>query len=257
MARHGTAFVWRTIQSPEFENLKFMYLISNKPHSFYIHKLTFLLWIYSCLRPTLLHLSTPSLHFPPLVLKPPKLPFALLQLLPLLVRSVQSPSSLSLSPTSFHLTPSSLASRLLLLDTGSHQIFMLLVQGPIAQTHTLLSAVLLRCVCVYYLYILWFSVSAGIANMFLNISSEIVWNSPVADNDILTALSGPRHFKRQHTHTTKYMYVLVKAGVHRDTFIKAQSHTKTTAGDGMRASVTQKAAQTPGNVCADTQQHDR
>ncbi len=109
--------------------------------------------------------------------------------------------------------PPPLSSHLLLLDTGSHQIFMLLEQGPIAQTHTLLSAVLLRCVresvcvCVYYLYIRWFSVSAGIANMFLNISSEIVWNSPVADDDSLTALSGPWRFHdntNTHTHTNTH-----------------------------------------------------
>ena len=88
---------------------------------------------------------------------------------------------------------------------------MLLEQGPIAQTHTLLSAALLGlCVCVcacvwdvYYLYIRWLLVSAGIASMFLNISCEIVWNSQVSDdNDSLTALSGPRCFPANtHTHT--------------------------------------------------------
>lgn len=89
---------------------------------------------------------------------------------------------------------------------------MLLEQRPFAQTHTLLSAVLLRCMCVYvsmhvpvhlhvyYLYIRCFSVSAGIANMFLNISGEIAWNFPVAKYDSLTALSGPQPF--QHNSLT-------------------------------------------------------
>lgn len=77
-----------------------------------------------------------------------------------------------------------------------------------SNTHITVSRFVKVCVCVYYLYIRRFSVSAGITNMFLNISGEIVWNSSVASIDILTALSGPRHCHdnaRTHTHTI-YVY---------------------------------------------------
>lgn len=101
-------------------------------------------------------------------------------------------------------------------------------RGPIAQTHTLLSAVLLRCVCeiacVYYLYIRWFSASAGIANMFLNISCEIVWNSLVSDdNDSLTALSGPWRFHdntHSLTHTKTHSHSIVWMSAHEGNTLK-------------------------------------
>lgn len=134
------------------------------------------------------------------------LPFFLLTSFLSLLSS--SPSPFSAHSSHYHLPlplPNS-SSHLPLPNTGSHQIFMLLEQGPIAQTRALLSAVLLRCVCVYYLYIHWLSVSAGIANMFLNISGEIVWNSPVADDDSLTALSDPQYFhsdSHTSTHTAR------------------------------------------------------
>lgn len=74
-----------------------------------------------------------------------------------------------------------------------------------SNTHITVSRFVKVCVCVrdvYYLYIRWLLVSAGITNMFLNISCEIVWNSQVSDdNDSLTALSGPRCFPTDtHTH---------------------------------------------------------
>lgn len=123
-----------------------------------------------------------------------------------------APLLICLHPSSAFPPPAPLSSNLLLLDTGSHQIFMLLEQGPdCSNTHITVSRFVKVCVwdnvcaCVYYLYIRWFSASAGIANMFLNISCEIVWNSLVSDdNDSLTALSGPWRFHdNTHSHAHK------------------------------------------------------
>lgn len=111
-------------------------------------------------------------------------------------------------PSSSHFSPPPPRHRI------TSNIYAAATAADCSDTHITVSRFVKVCVCVYYLYIRWVRVSAGITNMFLDISGEIVWNSSVANDGVLTALSGPQRLCDNTPHV-------------RHTLITAQSHRKT------------------------------